>query len=140
MLSGVGQTSSSRRRTTKQCACGPPRRGTLIHDLKLHAHRVNSLALGTDFVLRTGFFEPTKDIPESEAAKRALARERFEKAATVGGKIRERLVSGSDRLHHGSYSPEPGVQWLVESRQAYPSRTGLVALLSLDAVQILVAS
>jgi ribosome assembly protein 4 len=72
--------------------------GTLIHTLASHAHRVNHLALSTDFVLRTGYFDHTKNIPASEADKRAKARERFEKTANKGGKPAERILSASDDL------------------------------------------
>ena len=66
--------------------------------MRAHAHVVNHLALSTDFVLRTGFFEYSrqKDIPLTEEGKRALAKERFEKAASRHGKIIELLVSASD--------------------------------------------
>jgi len=72
--------------------------GTLLHKMTAHAHVVNHLALSTDFVLRTGFFEYSrgKDIPLTEEGKRALAKERFEKAASRQGKIVELLVSASD--------------------------------------------
>ncbi|RYO95556.1 hypothetical protein DL764_007653 [Monosporascus ibericus] len=71
-------------------------KGTLVHNLKLHAHWINSLALSTDFALRTGFFDHTNSVPPSFEAKRQKARERFEKAAMVKGKVVERLVSASD--------------------------------------------
>ena len=67
-----------------------------MHTLSAHAHWVNHLALSTDHVLRTGYFEYGKEVPESEEGKRALARERFEKAARIQGKVVERLVSASD--------------------------------------------
>lgn len=71
-------------------------KGTLVHSLTSHAHWVNHLALSTDFVLRTGYFDHTKDVPATEEGKRAKARARFEGAARVGGKICERVVSASD--------------------------------------------
>lgn len=72
--------------------------GTLLHKMTSHAHVVNHLALSTDFVLRTGYFEFSKgkDVPSTEEAKKAMAKERFEKAATRQGKIAELLVSASD--------------------------------------------
>lgn len=70
--------------------------GTLVHSLSSHAHWVNHLALSTDFVLRTGYFDHTKDVPATEEGKRAKARARFEGAARVGGRIGERVVSASD--------------------------------------------
>ena len=72
-------------------------RGTLVHNLRLHAHWINSLALSTDAVLRTGFFDHAGAPPASDPdARRRRARERFEKAATVRGRLVERLVSASD--------------------------------------------
>ncbi|KAI1431570.1 soluble quino protein glucose/sorbosone dehydrogenase [Xylaria sp. CBS 124048] len=70
--------------------------GTLQRSLNSHAHRVNHIALSTDSVLRTAYHDHTKDVPSTVEEKRAKARARFEKAATHGGKIVERLVSASD--------------------------------------------
>ena len=70
--------------------------GTLIHTLSAHAHWVNHLALSTDFVLCTAFHDHTGDVPASEEAKIAKARERFKKAATINNEVVERLVSASD--------------------------------------------
>lgn len=73
------------------------KKGTLVHRLTSHAHVVNHLGLSTEFVLRTGFFqEDGKDIPPTAEGKKALAKERFEKAANKKGKITELLVSASD--------------------------------------------
>ncbi|KAA6411877.1 MAG: WD repeat protein [Lasallia pustulata] len=71
-------------------------KGTLIHTLSAHAHWVNHLALSTDFVLRTAYHDHTGEIPTTEEAKVAKAKERFEKAATVNSEILERLVTASD--------------------------------------------
>lgn len=71
-------------------------KGTLVHELKAHAHWVNHLALSTDFVLRTGYFDHTRDVPGDDEGKRRKAKERFEKAAGQGGKVVERVVSASD--------------------------------------------
>ncbi|KAK2774628.1 hypothetical protein FQN52_004241 [Onygenales sp. PD_12] len=73
-----------------------PEDGSLLQTLSSHAHRVNHLALSTDFVLRTSFFEHNEKVPETEAAKVETAKRRFEKAATINGKVTERLVSASD--------------------------------------------
>lgn len=70
--------------------------GVLVHTLNAHAHWVNHLALSTDFVLRTGFYDHTGKAPPTQEEKIAQAKSRFEKAATVNKKIRERLVSASD--------------------------------------------
>ncbi|KIW01327.1 uncharacterized protein PV09_07102 [Verruconis gallopava] len=70
--------------------------GTLIHTLSAHAHWVNHLALSTDFVLRTGFFDHTGKIPSTEEERRAVAKSRFDKAATINKRTSERLISASD--------------------------------------------
>ncbi len=69
--------------------------GRVVHELKDHAHWVNHLALSTDFALRTSFFDHTKIVPATEEERRAKAKERFEKAATVRGKVAERFASAS---------------------------------------------
>ncbi|GAU43628.1 hypothetical protein TSUD_23970 [Trifolium subterraneum] len=73
--------------------------GKLISTLKgasphqSHGHWVNSLALSTDYVLRTGAFDHTgKQFSSPEEMKRA-ALERYNK---MRGSAPERLVSGSD--------------------------------------------
>ncbi|KAK2879434.1 hypothetical protein FQN49_000894 [Arthroderma sp. PD_2] len=73
-----------------------PEDGSLLQTLSAHTHRVNHLALSTDFVLRTSYNEHNRKAPEKEEDKVKLAKERFEKAATVNNKISERLVSASD--------------------------------------------
>jgi ribosome assembly protein 4 len=70
--------------------------GALLHTLSAHAHWVNHLALSTDFVLRTGFFDHTGKSPDTMEEKLAKAKDRFKKAATVNNKIVEKLVSASD--------------------------------------------
>ncbi len=73
--------------------------GQLAHTLATHAHWVNHLALSTDYVLRTGFYDPDPKagpIPSSQEERRAAAKKRFVRAATVGGRVVERLVTASD--------------------------------------------
>ncbi|KAF8426396.1 WD40-repeat-containing domain protein [Tirmania nivea] len=70
--------------------------GKLLHNLNSHAHWVNHLALSTDFVLRTGFYDHTKDAPKTEEEQKAKAKARFEKAATIDRIHTERLVTASD--------------------------------------------
>ena len=73
------------------------RAGTLVHHLKSHTARVNQLALSTDFVLRTGFFGHTKNVPDDKADRRAAARDRYEQCLRrEAGTVSERLVSASD--------------------------------------------
>jgi ribosome assembly protein 4 len=70
-------------------------KGTLVHNFTAHGHWVNHIALSSDHALRTGYFDHTSEAPQTEEAKRAKAKERFEKAAKIQGKVAERLVSAS---------------------------------------------
>jgi ribosome assembly protein 4 len=70
--------------------------GRLVHTLNGHAHWVNHLALSTDFVLRTGFWDHTGVSPASYEEKVTKAKQRFDKAATQGGEVVEKLVTASD--------------------------------------------
>ncbi|ORY11224.1 F-box/WD repeat-containing protein pof1 [Clohesyomyces aquaticus] len=69
---------------------------TLLHTLSGHAHWVNHLALSTDFVLRTAYHDHTRKPPATTEEKLAKAKARFEKAATIGGEIVERLATASE--------------------------------------------
>jgi len=64
--------------------------GKKVQELKGHGHWVNSIALHTDFVLRTACFSEENRILNTTDAKI-----RYEKA--LNGKV-ERLVSGSDDM------------------------------------------
>jgi ribosome assembly protein 4 len=70
--------------------------GRVLHTLQAHAHWVNHLALSTDQVLRTGYHDPSKDVPKTQEEKTRKALARYENAATVNNKIVERLASASD--------------------------------------------
>lgn len=83
--------------------------GTLIHTLSSHAHWVNHLALSTEFALRTAYFDHTPT-PTTEEEKRAKAKERFEKAAKIQGKVAERLVSASDDFTMYLWDPSQGTK------------------------------
>lgn len=83
--------------------------GTLIHTLSSHAHWVNHLALSTEFALRTAYFDHTPT-PRTEEEKSAKAKERFEKAAKIQGKIAERLVSASDDFTMYLWDPSQGTK------------------------------
>ncbi|QIW96666.1 hypothetical protein AMS68_002184 [Peltaster fructicola] len=74
-----------------------PTKGTLLNTLSAHAHWVNHLALSTDHVIRTGYFDHKgrKDVPADADAKRKKAKERYLAALKPAGGI-ERLVSASD--------------------------------------------
>lgn len=73
-------------------------KGTLVHTLTSHAHRINHLALSTDFVLRTGYHDHTRQVPATEKEKRKKAKDRFENAAKFNNRTVERLISASDDL------------------------------------------
>ncbi|KAI1779532.1 YVTN repeat-like/Quino protein amine dehydrogenase [Hypoxylon cercidicola] len=87
--------------------------GTLKYTLASHAHWVNHLALSTDFVLRTAFYDHTKNVPTTTEEKRAKAKERFEKAAKQQGKIAERVISASDDFTMYLWDPEQGTKPLA---------------------------
>ncbi|KAL1539671.1 Notchless protein 1 [Salvia divinorum] len=67
--------------------------GKLIRELKGHGHWVNSLALSTEYVLRTGAFDHTGKQYSSPEEMKQVALERYNK---MRGGAPERLVSGSD--------------------------------------------
>lgn len=80
--------------------------GSLMQTLSAHAHRVNHLALSTDFALRTAYHDHTRKVPPSETDRVRVARERFERAATVNNRIVEKLVSASDDFTMYLWDPE----------------------------------
>eukprot|EP01125_Pyxidicula_operculata_P011577 TRINITY_DN3793_c0_g1_i1.p1 TRINITY_DN3793_c0_g1~~TRINITY_DN3793_c0_g1_i1.p1 ORF type:complete len:465 (+),score=81.33 TRINITY_DN3793_c0_g1_i1:61-1395(+) len=67
--------------------------GKLVRVLKGHGHWVNTLALNTDYVLRTGAYDHTNQDFEDVSKAQQYALERYNK---VKGPKSERLVSGSD--------------------------------------------
>uniref|UniRef100_A0A667Y487 Notchless protein homolog 1 n=1 Tax=Myripristis murdjan TaxID=586833 RepID=A0A667Y487_9TELE len=73
--------------------------GVQCRTLQGHAHWVNTLALSTDYILRTGAFEPAtatvnaQDVTGSLEELKEKALQRYNK---VRGTAPERLVSGSD--------------------------------------------
>ncbi|CAK8575982.1 unnamed protein product [Lathyrus sativus] len=67
--------------------------GKLIRELKGHGHWVNSLALSTEYVLRTGAFDHTRKHFSSPEEMKKVALERYK---SMRGNAPERLVSGSD--------------------------------------------
>ncbi|KAF7923580.1 hypothetical protein BELL_0005g00330 [Botrytis elliptica] len=70
--------------------------GTLAHTLNAHVHWVNHLALSTEFVTRTGYFDHTGKVPATEEEKVKKAEERFLKTSQIQGEVVERLVTASD--------------------------------------------
>ncbi|PNY29128.1 WD repeat protein [Tolypocladium capitatum] len=84
-------------------------KGILVHTLSAHAHWINHLALSTDFALRTAYFDHLP-VVGTDGERRAKAKERFEKAATVQGKLSERLVSASDDFTMYLWDPSQGTK------------------------------
>ncbi|SNX86068.1 probable RSA4 - WD-repeat protein involved in ribosome biogenesis [Melanopsichium pennsylvanicum] len=99
---GAIYTASSDRTVKVWSADG----GKLIRNLSEHAHWVNTIALSTDFILRTGPFDHTGRAfslsnttasyvqPNDEDAKNS-ALKRY-KEATGGGTLAETMITGSD--------------------------------------------
>lgn len=98
--------SASRDRTIK---VWNPDRGILVRTLTGHGHRINTLALSTDHVLRTGPYSYKQTKFESPQAAREAAARKYQDFCQQQGP--ERLVSGSDDftlfLWHPTESKHP---------------------------------
>ncbi|PIO57630.1 WD domain, G-beta repeat protein, partial [Teladorsagia circumcincta] len=91
--------------------------GIICRNLTGHAHWINTLALNTDYALRTSCFDPKTGCnrPGSEAECQKVALRRYEDAIKVCGG--ERLVSGSDDFTMFLWNPS-------ESKSAVARLTG----------------
>jgi ribosome assembly protein 4 len=71
------------------------------------------MSLSTDFVIRTGAFDHTGQIPRSfqEATKKAL--DRYRQARRAAGGDSERLISGSDDFTMFLWEPEKAIKPLA---------------------------
>jgi ribosome assembly protein 4 len=69
------------------------KQGKPLYTLKDHAHWVTTLALNTDFVLRTGPFDHTEKKPSSDSEAQSWALERYNTLVAATGEL---LISGSD--------------------------------------------
>ncbi|CAE7099100.1 unnamed protein product [Rhizoctonia solani] len=67
--------------------------GRLLHTLKDHAHWVTTLALNTDFVLRTGPYDHTGKASASDEEVKSRAQKRY---SEVTSNTPELMISGSD--------------------------------------------
>jgi ribosome assembly protein 4 len=67
----------------------------LVRTLTGHAHRINCLALSTDYVLRTGPFALGEPTPSGIDERQLKARARYDAAIAIT-EGEERMVSGSD--------------------------------------------
>lgn len=98
--------SSSQDRTIKVWR---PDDGVLCRTLEGHGHWVNQLALSTDYVMRTGAFDPSEanivhadhNFSDDELASRAL--ERYNAVTSINA---ERMVSSSDDHTMSLWEPE----------------------------------
>ncbi|XP_047099131.1 notchless protein homolog 1 [Schistocerca piceifrons] len=79
--------------------------GVLCRTLEGHAHWVNTLALSTDYVLRTGPFDPVNNtsVTYNKTEMQQQALQKYESVISNGG---ERLVSGSDDFTLFLWQPE----------------------------------
>ncbi|XP_067328320.1 notchless protein homolog 1 [Anolis sagrei] len=115
--------SSSQDRTIKAWR---PHDGVLCRTLQGHAHWVNAMALSTDYVLRTGAFEPAEASVNPQDVQGSLA-EIQEKALRRYNQVRgqgpERLVSGSDDFTLFLWSP-------AEDKKPLARMTGHQALVN----------
>lgn len=89
---GEGIIYSASRDTTIKC--WNAKKGKLARELKGHGHWVNTLALSTDYVLRTACYDHTQKEFSTTEEMKEYALERYNKAKSEKG--HERLVSGSD--------------------------------------------
>ncbi|TFK32100.1 WD-repeat protein [Crucibulum laeve] len=78
--------------------------GRPLHTLKDHAHWVTTLALNTDFVLRTGPFDHTGKKPTSNEEAQKLAQARYDAILNSTSEI---LISGSDDHTLFMWAPFP---------------------------------
>ncbi|XP_046966323.1 notchless protein homolog 1 [Vanessa cardui] len=80
--------------------------GILCRTLEGHAHWVNTLALSTDYVLRTGPFHPILDRLDSTNDRTILQQRALQRYEETCHKGEERLVSGSDDFTLFLWLPE----------------------------------
>eukprot|EP00427_Karlodinium_veneficum_P026720 CAMPEP_0169218590 /NCGR_PEP_ID=MMETSP1016-20121227/19518_1 /TAXON_ID=342587 /ORGANISM="Karlodinium micrum, Strain CCMP2283" /LENGTH=511 /DNA_ID=CAMNT_0009296585 /DNA_START=48 /DNA_END=1583 /DNA_ORIENTATION=- len=71
-----------------------PKDGSALNELKGHAHWINTLALNTDYVLRSGPYSHEERKFQDIEEKRRVAKERYAEHLKVCGE--ERMLSGSD--------------------------------------------
>nr|KAF6457840.1 notchless-like protein 1 [Rousettus aegyptiacus] len=100
--------------------------GVLCRTLQGHGHWVNTMALSTDYALRTGAFEPAEASVNAQDLKGSL-QELKERALSrynlVRGQGPERLVSGSDDFTLFLWSP-------AEDKKPLARMTGHQALIN----------
>ena len=94
--------------------------GKVVRQLKGHGHWVNTLALSSEYAVRTGPYDHKAIKPENDEEAKAKALERY-KAATAGKP--ERLISGSDDFTMFMWTPGT-------SKQPLNRMTGHVQLIN----------
>ncbi|CAK1551169.1 unnamed protein product [Leptosia nina] len=80
--------------------------GILCRTLEGHAHWVNTMALSTDYILRTGPFHPILDKKDPSDDKKILQQRALERYEQTCQQNSERLVSGSDDFTLFLWIPE----------------------------------
>mmetsp|Transcript_1640 Transcript_1640/g.6406 ORF Transcript_1640/g.6406 Transcript_1640/m.6406 type:complete len:496 (-) Transcript_1640:127-1614(-) len=94
--------------------------GAVVRQLRGHGHWVNTLALSSEYAVRTGPYDHKAEKPKDDETAKAKALERY-KAAT-GGKG-ERIISGSDDFTMFMWTPGT-------SKQPLQRMTGHVQLIN----------
>jgi ribosome assembly protein 4 len=85
--------------------------GTMVRSLEGHAHWVNHLALSSDFILRTGPFDHTDPVFQSQEEAFEAAKKRWEEFINRNGQ--EYLASGSDDFTLFLWEPTKGKKSLA---------------------------
>uniref|UniRef100_A0A8D2JGJ1 Notchless protein homolog 1 n=1 Tax=Sciurus vulgaris TaxID=55149 RepID=A0A8D2JGJ1_SCIVU len=100
--------------------------GVLCRTLQGHGHWVNTMALSTDYALRTGAFEPaeaTVNAQDLQGSLQELKERALSRYNLVRGQGPERLVSGSDDFTLFLWSP-------AEDKKPLARMTGHQALIN----------
>ncbi|XP_072446080.1 notchless protein homolog 1 [Chiloscyllium punctatum] len=100
--------------------------GVMCRTLQGHAHWVNTMALSTDYVLRTGSFEPAEAtiVPQdSDDSLEELKQKALQRYEQTRGQEQERLVSGSDDFTLFLWTP-------AEAKKPVARLTGHQALIN----------
>lgn len=100
--------SASRDRTVKVWSVEVEGRenGKLVRSLEGHGHRVNALALNTEYACRTGFFDHSGRRVTDYDEARSIALQRYDAVRNNGGEGGEVLVSCSDDFTIYMWRPE----------------------------------
>lgn len=97
--------------------------GILCRTLQGHGHWVNTMALNTDYAMRTGAFDPVQKMTDKEISIDELRQRALQRYIDAKGSKSERLVSGSDDFTLFLWEPE-------ESKKPLARMTGHQALIN----------